>query len=48
MARVSAPCFVENVWTCLAQFEIDTKEGHMQILLLASASPVIFDELRVP
>lgn len=44
--RVRAPCFVENVWIRLAQFETDTKEGHVQILLLASAS--ISDELRVP
>ena len=46
--RVRAPCFVENFWVHLAQFETDTKEGHVQILLLASASPVISDELRVP
>lgn len=45
--RVRAPCFVENFWVHLAQFETDTKEGHVQILLLASASPVISDELRV-
>ena len=48
MERVRAPCFVENVWIRLAQFETDTKEGHVQILLLTSTSPVIFYELRVP